>query len=162
MKQSTTVLIVRARGAVYAVVEKEFTVSYPFSVLEKTYTGRSNETAVISICGINAKAGSPSDYALYDTDTSRQKLTLFNFVQLPIYVTSVTEKEYEYKQRTLTEKQAQYQAKLLYYNALSEAVKNCEVLSRSVTYSKTEKEVFITCKLSVITDIAQEVKIHLK
>lgn len=151
--------IVRARGAVYACTEKEFTVSYPTVIYEKQYTGNQSLKKRYSMCGMSVDTGTCGSYELYDTETEKKKLKIFGSVELPIYVTHEKKREYVYAERTLTEQQARYQAQLLYFERLKTELEGCQVLSRSVKTEFDGETVSVHCRLSVIQNIAKEVPI---
>ena len=151
--------IVRARGAVYASTEKEFTVSYPVVIQEKRYTGNQSLSKSYFMCGMSIDTGDDGEFELYDTESKKEKLKIFGAVELPIYVTREKKREYMYAERTLTEQQARYQAQLLYFERLKSEIEGCQVLSRSVKTEFDGETVSVHCRLSVIQNIAKEVPI---
>lgn len=153
--------VVRARGAVYAQVEKSFSVSCPSRVEEKVYTGRECIKKTFSVCGIDGDFGDECDFALYDTESQRRKLTVLGTVELPVYITETVYREYEYITCELTKEQMQTTARKEYLKALEEASRDGQVLYRDVKKVSTDGEFTISCTLGMVCNIAKEEKIGL-
>lgn len=153
--------VVRAKGAVYAEVEKSFTVSCGYELQEKIYTGREYVQKRFSVCGIEMQTGGECDFELFNEESKKQKLTIFDTVELPIYVTETVYREYEYKTRTLTREQTELMARKEYLKKLEEVSRDGQVLYRDVKKTYSDDGVSISCTLGMISNIAKEEKIGL-
>ena len=152
--------VVRAKGAVYAEVEEEFSVCCPMEITEKVYTGRTYTRKKISICGLEYNYGKIEDFALCDAQTSKRKATVFGKITLPVYITETVYHEYELQNRVLSEEQAEHRAKMMYLKKLDE-VSMGDILYRDVKKTYTGCEVRISCTLGMVKNIAKEERIGL-
>lgn len=151
--------VVRAKGAVYANVERSFSVSCPVEAEEKAYTGRTYTQTSVSVCGIEAVFGKSDDYVLFDTETHKRKATVFKTVSLPIYITETVFREYEYIKTEITREEAEQRAKKMYLNELKGITEDAEVLYRHVTKTYEDGIAVISCELGMVCNIAKEEKI---
>lgn len=151
--------VVRAKGNVFAVVRKDFCVTYPFVIQRKLYTGRQYTVKEYSVCGKSIKTSEKEQFELCDVTKEKKKLTVFNSVTLPVYITETTYREYVYEEYTLDEGEALRQAKILYLEKLQEVTGSSDVLQREVRTEKNEDGVTISCTLEMISSIAKEEKI---
>lgn len=152
--------VVRAKGAVYAEVEESFSVCCPTESTEKVYTGRTYTRKKISVCGFEWNLGKIEDFALCDAQTSKRKVTVFDKITLPVYVTETVYYEYEMQSRTLTKEEAEHKAKMMYLKKLDE-ISSGDILYRDVKKTCTDDEVRISCTLGMVKNIAKEEKIGL-
>ena len=153
--------VVRAKGAVYAEVEKSFTVSCGYELQEKIYTGRERVQKRFSVCGLEMVTGAERDFELFDEESKKHKLTVFGTVELPVYVTETVYREYEYKTRTLTSEQTELMARKEYLKKLEEVSRDGQVLYRDVKKTHSEEGVSISCTLGMVCNIVKEEKIGL-
>ena len=153
--------VVRAKGAVYAEVEKSFSVSAFSQIQEKVYTGRECVQKKYSVCGIEASVGEGCDFEQFDTENKKYKVTFFGTVELPVYVTETICREYEYKPCTLTKEQTEAEARKEYLKKLEEVSGDGQVLYRDVKKTYSDEGVSISCTLGMVCNIAKEEKIGL-
>ncbi len=153
--------VVRARGAVYAEVEKSFSVSFNSEVQEKVYTGKECVQKRFSVCGLEMVTGTECDFELFDEESKKHKLTVFGTVELPVYVTETVYREYEYKTCTLTREQTELMARKEYLKKLEEVSRDGQVLYRDVKKTHSEEGVSISCTLGMVCNIAKEERIGL-
>ncbi len=153
--------VVRAKGAVYAEVEKSFTVSCRYEMQEKVYTGRECVQKTFSVCGLEMLTGGECNFELFDKEITKRKLTVFGTVQLPVYVTEAVYREYEYKTCTLTKEQTELQTRKEYLKKLEEVSRDGQVLYRDVRKTYSDDGVSISCTIGMISNIAKEEKIGL-
>lgn len=151
--------VVRARGAVYAVTDKEFSVTQPTYIEEKVYTGEQSVCTKYSVCGLSFTVGKSEDGGLWENETEKRRITLFGVIDLPIYAEKTVKRQYELNGRELTAEQAERYAKILYREQLGTETKGCEVLSRTVQTKTLPDAVTVTCRLQVICDITKEIPI---
>lgn len=153
--------LVRARGKVFARVTLTFSASCAFETVEKTYTGKEFTQKSINFFSksINLSKKPIIPYEKYDTIVNKEKIYLFGIIELPIYFTTVTHKEYTEETKMLTKDEAYTRAKKILSEQTAEALAEAEILSRRTVFSEDETGITLYTEVYCITDIAEEVKI---
>ncbi len=154
--------LVRARGNVYGKTTLFFEATIPFEYAQKTETGEKIEKKSIKFFSksLNLSKNTIISYEKYDTIVRERKLFLFGTVELPIFVTVTTYKEYEETPITLSRNDA-YQKALQEINAqIEESLSDADILSKSFVLSENESSLTLKLEAECVLNIAEEVKIE--
>ncbi len=148
-----------AEGSVYARVHRAFDVSVPLKQTVKVETGEKTVKNSIRFFNFDInlflKGGIP--YEFCDKIAVCDRFTLFDTVPLPLWVEKEEYREYEMKETTLTESEAELLAIKEYREKLSEVLGDGELISKNVTKSFDGDTYTISCSLYCIDDIAKKV-----
>ncbi len=162
-KQDTLSRFESAEGAVYAKVNRSFTVEVPFEQKIKEPTG--NKTVKKSIrffdFDINLFRNSRIPYKFCDTITMYKQVYLFDTVALPLYINESVFCEYGEKQVTFSEEKAEKLALSLYREKLLSVLGDDTIISKSVTKSVNNGVFTISCELYCLADIAKRVPLEI-
>lgn len=99
---------VHAEGEVKATVYRDFSVVIPLQTREKFYTGRTETKTSVKILGksFDFFLSELSPYEKCDVSASSKKLSLFGSVLLPLRVETLSYREYELRELSLSESEA--------------------------------------------------------
>jgi len=154
---------VYARGKVYARLTKEIVVEVPLTEERVVYTGREIRDTTVKIFGksINISSNSGNIEGLYDKIEKKEQLSFFGVVSVPVYVATTVYKEYKFEDYTLSETEAVREA----YNRLKtetgKALRDAELLKRTISAEFRENSYVIKCSLYCIEDIASTVEFEI-
>jgi similar to stage IV sporulation protein len=154
--------LVRSRGKVFARVTLSYESEIPLEITEKTYTGaeKSKKSIIFFTKSLNISKKTSVPYAKYDTIINKEKIYLFDKIELPIFEVTETYREYCEAARTLSESEA-YARALAEIDEKSRAeLSGAEILSRTVETEMREGSFFVRTEVYCIMDIAEEVKIE--
>lgn len=154
--------LVRARGNVYGRTTLFFEATTPLEYAKKTETGEKIEKKSIKFFSksLNLSKNTIIPYEKYDTIVRERKIFLFGIVELPIFVTVTTYKEYEETPVTLSRNEA-YQKALAQINAQAEeSLSGADILSKSFSLSEDESSLTLRLEAECVLNIAEEVKIE--
>ena len=154
--------LVRSRGKVFARVTLTYESKIPLEITEKTYTGAETSKKSIKFFSktINFSKKTTALYEKYDTIVNEEKIYLFGKIELPIFILTITEREYRETERTLSESEALSRALAEIDEQSREELCGAEILSRSTTAESKDGELIVRVEVYCVLDIAEEVKIE--
>ncbi len=150
-----------ARGKVYASVNRKFQTEIPLNRVEKSYTGKTDYKTHYEILGwrLPTLFSDEADYEYFDVVSSRQKVKLFGFLELPVVKYSIAYTEYSLTTQIISPETAEKFAKEELDDYLKEL--NAEVLECNTDFYRDEEKG--VCKLTanavVKLDIARELEL---
>lgn len=154
--KSQGVRYVHADGIVNAYVNKTIDVKIPFNTTEKVYTGKvyKNRSVKIFSKSLNFFNKYRNYEEFCDTIETKERLRLFGTVILPVEITTEKYYEYEYRDRTYTTEEAVDIAFMQLRSDMDEALKDAELISKSVKTSFDNEYFYIECNLFCLENIA--------
>ena len=154
--------LVRSRGKVFARVTLPFESVIPLESSQKTYTGKEicEKSVKFFAKTFNLSKNTNIPYEKYDTIVNKEKLYLFGKIELPIYVVTVTHREYEDVPITLSENEALARALADISAQSSQTLAEAEILSRKTDVSNIGGALRVYTEIYCVLDIAEEVKIE--
>ena len=162
-KQDTMNRFESAEGAVFARVNRSFSVEVPLKQDIKEPTGEKTTQKAVRFFNfdINLFRNSRIPYRFCDTITMYKQVYLFDTVALPLYIKESVFSEYRKKTVTLSEKEAEEQAVALYREKLLSVIGDDSIISKSVTGSVDNGVFTIKCELYCLADIAKRVPLEI-
>lgn len=146
-----------AEGCVMARVSRLIHVEISPERTKKVYTGRETVDREINIFGkvINlfGKGGKTGENC--DMIVMSEKLSFFRDETLPVYVTTRLYREYETVPETVTEEEAVAAGMAAFRREMDEALRDAELLEKTVTTGFDAGVYYVDCRLYVLTDIAE-------
>ena len=154
---------VRARGEVFARITKTYRVDIPYETEEKMYTGKIFSQKSLKIFSKTIKLFGKDSISPSSCDKieSEQRMHLFGFIPLPVFVIETRFTEYEILPKALTKTEAllSAQKQLL---ALREAeLSDAEILGIHTSVSENGSSLTLIQQVECIMDITEEVKIEI-
>ena len=149
-----------AAGVFYAQVLREYTVTVPLRESVKEYTGAefsSKEYKFFTQGLKNFKKPFKND-GFYDTIVDNERVILFGFLKLPVFVTNTVMREYTLRETEYTPEQARERAEVRMMKKLSEELHGCELLSKKTDGTLTDGEYTLKCSVYCIAEIGREVE----
>jgi similar to stage IV sporulation protein len=158
--QSQGIRYTNANAEVLAYVNKEINIAVPLKISEKTYKEKAFKEKYITFFtnSINFSLKYNNSGALYDTIETRNRVTLFGRIVLPIEITTKSYREY-----TLTERTRSYDEAIeIAFSQLNVEMEKClssaELISRDIKTSLDNEYLYVTCKIYCIENIAELVE----
>ena len=110
-----------AKGSVYALVYRNFTVQIPFDYTERVATGRTESKTELSVLGqaFTLYLDEKPSFEAYDAQVDEHNVILFGFLKLPVQKRTVVYSEYTRQVRRIDEEEALGYATLAMDNWLS-------------------------------------------
>ena len=116
-----TIRACHAKGSVYALVYRNFTVQIPFDYTERVATGRTESKTELSVLGqdFTLYLDEKPSFEAYDAQVDEHNVILFGFLKLPVQKRTVVYSEYTRQVRRIDEEEALGYATLAMDNWLS-------------------------------------------
>lgn len=158
-----TIRACHAKGSVYALVYRNFTVEIPFDYTERVETGRTERKTELSVLGRDFALylDEKPSFDAYDAQTGEENVVLFGFLKLPVQKRTVVYREYARQTRRIGEEEALGHA----VRAMDNWLSALDGTLQSVEYTwkrDDEREVYIlTAEARVEKDIAVEKELDL-
>ena len=158
-----TIRACHAKGSVYALVYRNFTVEIPFDYTERVETGRTERKTELSVLGRDFALylDEKPSFDAYDAQTGEENVVLFGFLKLPVQKRTVVYREYARQTRRIGEEEALGYA----VRAMDNWLSALDGTLQSVEYTwkrDDEREVYIlTAEARVEKDIAVEKELDL-
>lgn len=151
----------RSVGRVFAEWETGVSVSIPFSRTVTVEKSRREVGKTVILFGkpikIFEKYSNPG--AMYDIIEKRERVILFGFLRLPLYTVTEYEIGRGETEVTLTPTEAEAEAERALARAILAAVGDGELTEKEITAERNEEGVTLRARLTVVTDVAEEVPI---
>lgn len=154
--------LVHARGKIIAEVERSVRVEIPLEREVKRATGRVFKEKSVKILGftINFFRNTGNLPPSCDRIDREQDLRLFDAVELPIKYHETVYGEYVLETVTVDEETAKAEAYREFRRRCAEELCGNELVSREVSAGPEDGAYVIDCRLTILTDIAQESEIY--
>lgn len=156
--------LVKSRGNVYARTTLSFESVIPLKYEQKTYTGNAKELRTVKIFSKNVNLFTNNEiyFENYDTIESNKRVCLFGKIELPVFFTGKTLREYSLSEATRTEAEA---IKLAYRDILRQSepyLADGQILARYIDVRSDGGSVTMKCDVECIIDIGKESIIQTK
>lgn len=173
-------MLVRSEGKVFAETHREINVSVPLKIEEKTFTGVSENEKTLKIFGKTLKLRESSSIlpencdiienmrrvVLFENGISLFGWDIIDKIDLPVYVITRSYNEYTYLDKLLTEEEALSFAKQMLAEKIEAELPDAEILTRDIDYEirqgENGDELYLTCTLACVEDIAEQRLIGVK
>ncbi|MCI8589915.1 MAG: sporulation protein YqfD [Clostridiales bacterium] len=151
----------RSYGSVFAEVYREYTVEVPLHGQSQVYTGHEETEKHYRFFtqDLNFFGKTKNSFDTCDQIVDYEQVMLFDFLKLPIFVTTSVYKEYELVDYALEEEQAKQMAEAKMMKLLADELKDCELVSKINEGELVDDVYILTCKVYCIADIAKEMEI---
>ena len=152
----------RSYGSVWAQVYREYTEQVPLAGQRKVYTGKEEveKNYKFFTKALKTFGNSGKNDTFYDKIIDNERVILFGFLKLPVFVTTTVYREFEYEDYILSEEQAAQLAQARMMQRLADELTGCDLISKQ-SEGKLDGDVYtLTCKVYCIADIAKEVEIE--
>lgn len=151
----------RSYGSVYAQVYREYTAEVPLHGQSQVYTGHEETEKEYRFFTqeLNFLGKKRNSFAYSDQIVDYERVMLFDFIKLPVFVTTTVYKEYELVDYVLDEEQAKQMAEAKMMKLLADELKDCELVSKTSEGELQDGVYRLTCKVYCIADIAKEIAI---
>lgn len=162
--QSQGVRYVHASGEIKGYVNKPILVKIPFKSVEKQYTGLEFEEKSLKIFSkiINFSLKYRNYIELCDKIESTKIAYPFSKLKLPIMVTTTKYKEYELKEISYSYDEAVDIAFSRLRGEMDEALKDAELISKSISISNDDEYLYIECNLYCLENVAELVEFEVE
>lgn len=162
--QSQGTRFVNANAIVFGYVNKSIHIEIPFQKVEKEYLADTYKEKSIKIFSKSIKFSVKGrNYGEFcDKIETTQKIKLFGFVELPIEIATTIYNPYEYKQIELTLKEIVDVAFGKLRDELDIAVKDADLISKSINTTYDDKFFYIDCDLYCLENIAHVLEFEVK
>ena len=156
--ETSPLRLTRAKGRVFALCEREYTLSVPLNFEKKVYTERQKikKSLIFFEKEVKFFRNSGNSYASCDTIIKVEYFNLFGLGKLPFGIKTVTEKEYVTRIASRTEAQAAEQASLLLWQSFYSDCPEGELASKSISGKIEDGAYVIRAKIESIENIAVE------
>ncbi len=160
--QTEGIRLTRARARIYAQTEREITVTVPLTYREKTYLSTADgalsavswEKSVIFFKKtVNFSKKTGNEGVVYDIIESEQDFSLMEGVGFPLSVRTVWYLPYEWVSATRTYSEAEELAYIELARKIAALPGGAELLSKTVTVTRTPDALILHCFLSCVEDI---------
>lgn len=147
----------QANGEVFAYVSKRIRVEIPYKSSKKVYTGNRYEEKSYKIYNfpINFSTKYGNQDLFYDKIVRREYASFFGVDGIPIETVTTTLYEYEIKEIELSHEEAIDNAFSQLRAQMDSALKNAELVNKTVSTSFDEKGFYIDCELYCLENIAK-------
>ena len=154
---------VRARGEVLARTTKTYKIEIPYETTEKIYTGRIFSQKSVKIFSKTIKLFGKDSISPSSCDKieSEQRIYLFGFIALPIFITDIRFAEYEMIQKILTQQEALLSAQKQLLSLRETELSDAEILGIHTSVSEEGNILTVIQQVECIMDITEEVKIEI-
>ncbi len=153
----------RSAGRVLAACERTVTVRVPLTREETVVTGERTVEKTVIFFGkpIKISKTSRNSGPMYGIIEENDRLVLFGFLRLPVFVRTVTEVTYFTRTVTLTEEETAEEGERALNRAILRETGDAELLGRTDTVTREEDALVLTSVLRLIADVAEERQITL-
>ena len=154
---------VRARGEVLARTTKTYKIEIPYETTEKVYTGKIFSQKSVKIFSKTIKLFGKDSISPSSCDKieSEQRIYLFGFIALPVFITETRFAEYEMIQKILTQQEALLSAQKQLLSLREAELSDAEILGIHTSVSEEENTLTVIQQVDCIMDITEEVKIEI-
>lgn len=149
----------KAEGEVYAQVNRIVEVEIKEIEEKKVPTGESETEFSVNFFGfsVNLFLNSGISYEKYDTIEKNRQIVLFDAVYLPIWIETVTYKEFDTEETKLSEMELRSRAVSEYRGKLAQLSREAELVSITTEHSYDNGVYRIKGNIYCITDISESV-----
>ena len=160
--ETSPLRLTRARGKVFALCEREYTLSVPLNFEKKVYTQRQKikKSLIFFEKEVKFFRNSGNSYTSCDTIIKVEYFDLFGLGKLPFGIKTVTEKEYVTETASRTEAQAAEQANLLLWQSFYSDCPEGELAFKSISGGMENGAYVIRARIQSIENIAAERRIE--
>lgn len=162
--QSQGVRYVNAKGNIEAYVNKSIKIKIPFTNIKKIPTNNVYRHKSYKIFNKNIffslKYRNYSSFC--DTIEKKEQIKLFNIVKLPIYCTTTTFYEYEYKTVVYSKEQAIDVAFKELRRKMDIELQNAELISKKVSTHYDNEAFYVCCELYCLEDISSSIEFYVE
>jgi similar to stage IV sporulation protein len=162
--KSQGVRYVNANGVIKAYVSKNIQIKIPFTDTVKSYTGKTFNIKSLKIFNnlIKFSIKYRNYNTICDTIEKTEQITLFNNINLPIYIITEKQYEYEYIKKNYTKNQVVDLAFADLKKEMDIALANAELISKNIVTSYDSQYFYIDCILCCIEDICNTVEFEVQ
>ncbi len=151
--------LVRSRGRVLASTYRSFTVSVALDKSVKSYTGKERSARELRLFGKSVFKGKDYEgFENFDVTETKEDLSFFGSVSLPVTLCKRVYREYVPKTKRLSEDEAKREALAEMSDIIADEIAG-EITQRSDVFRMTESELILTSELYCIEDICSEIPI---
>ena len=155
--QSQGVRYEEAKGEVLAYVNKEISIKIPYESSKKVYTGNKYTCKDYKLfdfyINFSSKYGNLTSF--YDKIEKRENISIFGIKSLPVEIIYNTFYEYKFEPVVLSKQEAIDRAFLELRYELDKALKNSELINKTINTSYDESGFYVNCQLYCLEDIAK-------
>lgn len=146
---------VKAKGKVYALVERDILCEVDGKTYEKQYTGEEHVKTSVTVFSYGVDGIADYDEKEYERYTEQDDVYIFGNIRLPLKIRRDTYRKYVLTEREVSKEEAERQLDMMYEKQLKDTVGDGEIKSTDIKKYYEDGKYKLYCRVWLVCNIAK-------